>query len=66
MASPWELGPPDDAHRSAYADAVPRPYWLDRPEGTIRDGAVALATRIAKEAGLSVRALAGFLKADKA
>ncbi len=29
MTSPWPESPPTAAHRSAYADAVPRPFWLD-------------------------------------
>ncbi len=28
----WDLGPPTNAHRAAYADATPAPFWLDRPE----------------------------------
>ena len=31
MAFPWPTTPPTDAHRAAYADAVPRPFWLDAP-----------------------------------
>lgn len=30
MAFPWPDAPPTAAHRAAFADAVPRPYWLDR------------------------------------
>ena len=33
MAHPWPASPPSDAHRAAYADAVPRSFWLDRPDG---------------------------------
>ncbi len=29
MTSPWPQSPPTAAHRSAYADAVPRSFWLD-------------------------------------
>ena len=29
MPSPWPESPPTAAHRSAYADAVPRSFWLD-------------------------------------
>ncbi len=28
----WPAAPPAPEHRAAYADAVPRPYWLDRLE----------------------------------
>ena len=28
MASPWPAGPPTAAHRAAFVDAEPRPYWL--------------------------------------
>ena len=27
----WPSSPPDDADRLSYADATPRPFWLDRP-----------------------------------
>ena len=27
---PWPQGPPHGEHRAAYADATPRPFWLDR------------------------------------
>jgi LysR family transcriptional regulator, glycine cleavage system transcriptional activator len=58
-----------DAGRVAIVDKRtalnPVAYWLDRPEGTVREGAATLATRIAKEAGLSARALAAFLKPGK-
>ena len=26
----WPVAPPAPEHRAAFADAVPRPYWLDR------------------------------------
>ena len=29
MPSPWPQTPPTPAQRSAYADAVPKPFWLD-------------------------------------
>ena len=29
MPSPWPATPPTAAHRAAYADAVPRSFWLD-------------------------------------
>jgi glycine/D-amino acid oxidase-like deaminating enzyme len=29
MPRPWGDGPPRESSRSAYADAVPRPFWLD-------------------------------------
>jgi glycine/D-amino acid oxidase-like deaminating enzyme len=29
MSSPWPLAPPTAAHRAAYADALPRSYWLE-------------------------------------
>jgi glycine/D-amino acid oxidase-like deaminating enzyme len=29
LPSPWPQTPPTPAHRAAYADAVPRPFWLD-------------------------------------
>jgi glycine/D-amino acid oxidase-like deaminating enzyme len=29
MPSPWPQTPPTTAHRAAYADAVPRSFWLD-------------------------------------
>jgi glycine/D-amino acid oxidase-like deaminating enzyme len=29
LASPWPQTPPTAAHRAAYADAVPRSFWLD-------------------------------------
>ena len=29
MPSPWPQSPPTPAHRAAYADAAPRPFWLD-------------------------------------
>jgi glycine/D-amino acid oxidase-like deaminating enzyme len=32
MSSPWPLTPPTAAHRAAYADAIPRSYWLERSE----------------------------------
>ena len=43
----------------------PVSYWLDRPNGTIRAAAAALAGRIAEEAGMGAEALAGFLKPDR-
>ena len=42
----------------------PVSYWLDRPMGQPRPAAVALATRIAHEAGLSASKLAGFLRQE--
>ncbi|KRE16200.1 transcriptional regulator [Bosea sp. Root483D1] len=57
-----------DAGRIARVDARialnPVSYWLDRPMGQPRPAAVALATRIATEAGLSAAKLAGFLKLE--
>ncbi len=41
----------------------PVSYWLDRPLGQPRPAAVALARRIAAEAGLAEGELARFLKA---
>jgi glycine/D-amino acid oxidase-like deaminating enzyme len=34
IASPWPTGPPSPAHRAAYADAAPQPFWLEatRPQ----------------------------------
>jgi glycine/D-amino acid oxidase-like deaminating enzyme len=29
VPSPWPQAPPSAANRAAYADAVPRPFWLD-------------------------------------
>lgn len=29
-AAPWPAGPPGPRERTAYADAIPRPYWLER------------------------------------
>ena len=29
MPSPWPQSPPTPAQRSAYADAVPKSFWLD-------------------------------------
>jgi glycine/D-amino acid oxidase-like deaminating enzyme len=29
LSSPWPRTPPTAAHRAAYADSDPRPYWLD-------------------------------------
>ena len=29
MTSPWPQSPPTPAHRAAYAEAAPRPFWLD-------------------------------------
>ena len=29
MSSPWPFAPPTAAHRAAYADALPRSYWLE-------------------------------------
>jgi glycine/D-amino acid oxidase-like deaminating enzyme len=29
LASPWPQTPPSAAHRAAYADAIPRSFWLD-------------------------------------
>jgi glycine/D-amino acid oxidase-like deaminating enzyme len=29
LTSPWPQSSPTPAHRAAYADAVPRPFWLD-------------------------------------
>jgi glycine/D-amino acid oxidase-like deaminating enzyme len=31
LSSPWPLTPPTAGHRAAYADAVPRSYWLEHP-----------------------------------
>ena len=42
----------------------PVSYWLDRPMGQPRPAAVALATRIAHEAGLPAGKLAGFLRTE--
>ncbi len=42
----------------------PVSYWLDRPLGQPRPAAIALATRIAAEAGLSAGKLAGFLRSE--
>ncbi|AZO76285.1 MULTISPECIES: LysR substrate-binding domain-containing protein [unclassified Bosea (in: a-proteobacteria)] len=42
----------------------PVSYWLDRPMGQPRPAAVALASRIAHEAGLSAGKLAGFLRLE--
>lgn len=42
----------------------PVSYWLDRPLGQPRPAAVALASRIAAQAGLSASRLAGFLKQE--
>jgi LysR family glycine cleavage system transcriptional activator len=57
-----------DAGRIARADPRtalnPVSYWLDRPMGQPRPAAVALATRIAQEAGLPAGKLAGFLKQE--
>ncbi|MFN8217327.1 MAG: FAD-dependent oxidoreductase [Solirubrobacterales bacterium] len=30
MPAPWPLTPPTAAERAAFADAAPRPFWLDR------------------------------------
>lgn len=57
-----------DAGRIVMADPRtalnPVSYWLDRPVGQPRPAAVALATRIASEAGLPAGKLAGFLKQE--
>jgi len=57
-----------DAGRIARVDARtalnPVSYWLDRPMGQPRPAAVALATRIADEAGLPAGKLAGFLRQE--
>ncbi|MCP4561218.1 MAG: LysR family transcriptional regulator [Bosea sp.] len=57
-----------DAGRIARVDQRtalnPVSYWLDRPMGQPRPAAVALATRIAHEAGLSASKLAGFLRQE--
>ena len=42
----------------------PVSYWLDRPMGQPRPAAMALATRIAHEAGLSAGKLSGFLRQE--
>jgi len=42
----------------------PVSYWLDRPVGQPRPAAVALATRIAQEAGLSATKLTAFLRQE--
>ncbi|UJA21182.1 FAD-dependent oxidoreductase [Thermoleophilia bacterium SCSIO 60948] len=31
-SGPWPRTKPDAAHRRAYAEALPAPYWLERPE----------------------------------
>src|SRR5215217_5927811 len=31
---PWPTAPPTAAHRAAYKDAEPRPFWLTRPHET--------------------------------
>jgi glycine/D-amino acid oxidase-like deaminating enzyme len=33
LASPWPRTPPTAAHRTAYADAIPRSFWLDTLPG---------------------------------
>lgn len=57
-----------DAGRIVMADQRtalnPVSYWLDRPVGQPRPAAVALASRIAREAGLPAGKLAGFLKQE--
>lgn len=57
-----------DAGRIARVDQRtalnPVSYWLDRPMGQPRPAAVALATRIAHQAGLSAGKLAGFLRTE--
>jgi DNA-binding transcriptional LysR family regulator len=57
-----------DAGRIARVDQRtalnPVSYWLDRPMGQPRPAAVALATRIAHEAGLPAGKLAGFLRQE--
>ncbi|RXT48109.1 transcriptional regulator [Bosea sp. Tri-44] len=57
-----------DAGRIARVDQRtalnPVSYWLDRPMGQPRPAAVALATRIATEAGLPAAKLAGFLRQE--
>lgn len=57
-----------DSGRIAVVDSRvalnPVSYWLDRPLGQPRPAAVALAARIAAEAGLSAGKLAGFLKTE--
>src|SRR5689334_15825423 len=30
MPTPWPMAPPTAAERASYADAVARPFWLDR------------------------------------
>ena len=42
----------------------PVSYWLDRPLGQPRPAAIALATQIAAEAGLSAGKLARFLRSE--
>ena len=42
----------------------PVSYWLDRPLGPLRDAGIALARRIAREAGLGESELAAFLESD--
>jgi glycine/D-amino acid oxidase-like deaminating enzyme len=38
--TPWPRTPPTAAHRAAYADAVPRSFWLDEEHGgVVRPGA---------------------------
>lgn len=56
-----------DSGRAASSSRValnPVSYWLDRPLGGPRPAAVALAGRIAAEAGLSAGTLARFLTAE--
>jgi DNA-binding transcriptional LysR family regulator len=57
-----------EAGRIAMVDARvalnPVSYWLDRPLGQPRPAALALASRIAAEAGLAAGKLAGFLRTE--
>ncbi|SEC93699.1 transcriptional regulator [Rhizobiales bacterium GAS188] len=68
LARPPLAQAPIDAGRVVMVDERtvlnPVAYWLDRPQGTPRPAAVALAQRIAQEAGLDPAALPAFLKGD--
>jgi glycine/D-amino acid oxidase-like deaminating enzyme len=39
---PWPTTPPTAAHRAAYADAEPRPYWLRTPPAQAADALTAV------------------------
>jgi LysR family transcriptional regulator, glycine cleavage system transcriptional activator len=65
---PLAHGPMESGRLMAVDDRTvlnPVSYWLDRPNGTIRGAAIALAKRIADEAGMDAETLAGFLKSDR-